>query len=1440
MSKWIVQFAIGFAVLMSILVLLGWQFENDLLKQGFLNDPASIKANSAVCFILAGMTLGLLQLESILKSRSRLKWLRILSSSLAWSIVLVGALTLSQYLCGWNLEIDELLFRDSSAFAQPYPGRMGEATAVNFILLGISFLFLRQNTQRTDWIAQLLSCLVVVISLLPLVGYLFGAEIFYGFLLGTTTAAPAAAIIFMMLALGELYLRPDRGLMRTVTSSLPGGRMARRLLPWAIGFPFLLNWLIFQGEQLHWYSAEFADANRTVITLTLLSGVIWWTARSLNHTEQRRQQTEAGLHELDRQLHQAIVNAPIPMMLHAEDGEILQISRAWSEITGYPREELATITAWTELASGKQLPTEQPEINPQSRLIRQVADHEFEILTRHGEARIWDFFSASIGNLADHRQVIMSAAIDVTDRQQAELALQQLNAELEQRVAKRTTALIAANVRLRQELAERRQLEQELAERQQLLDNFFAAASTANIGLCIHDQNLRYISINQALAEGNGVSIEAHLGRTMAEVLPGLSPTITPLLQQVLTTGQAITDLEVRGMTAAQPQQMHDWRVSYFPIFDHANQVIAVGVMVVDITDRKRAERLMQASEARYRAIVEDQTELICRYLPDGTIQFINGAYCRYFGLNQDEMIGKSYAPVVFEEDQEKVLQSVQSMNATNPTVLIENRVVVGSEVRWTQWINRMLFDEQGQFIEYQSVGRDITELKQVEAALQKQQAILSGIISGIQDIIAAIDQNFCLIIFNQAYHDEFLKIFGYDVQPGTNLVDALAHLPTEQTRVVRLWRQALTGLEFTVTEEFGDVNRERNYYEISYSTIRNQQGQQIGATVIARDVSDRQRTELLLRESEERYRSVVAAMAEGIVLQQATGKITAWNQSAERILGLTTAQLLGQTSIDLERRTIREDGSPFPGHLHPAMVTLRTGLPQSDVIMGIHKPEGMAWISINSQPLFYPNQARPYAVVASFTDITAHKLAEERLRDSEARFRSAFDDASIGMALVALDGRFLQVNRALCEIIGYSTAELVTLNFQSITFADDLESDLRYAGQLLRGEIRSYQMEKRYLHKQGRIVWILLNGSLVRNTSGKPLYFIAQVQDISDRKQAEQALELQAVITRNIAEGICLIRAEDGIIVYANPKFGQMFGYAPDELIGQSASIVHYGNEPSQADMITQTLINQVTQSGEATYEIHTVKKDGTPLWCRATTSMFAHPDYGNVLVAVQQDITERKQVEEKVRASLKEKEVLLKEIHHRVKNNLQIVDGLLKMQSRRTQDPQISAVLRDSQSRIASIALVHEKLYRSADLANIDFAQYIRELTMHLLESYNVNSQTIKLHTQATDVFFEIETAIPCGLIINELVSNALKYAFPEAQTGDIWIELQSYDSDSWMLRVQDNGVGLPSDFDIANTRSLGMTLIQGLVEQLEGSLSIASEQGSDFKIIFPGSKI
>ncbi|GAX35974.1 PAS domain-containing protein [Nodularia sp. NIES-3585] len=385
-----------------------------------------------------------------------------------------------------------------------------------------------------------------------------------------------------------------------------------------------------------------------------------------------------------------------------------------------------------------------------------------------------------------------------------------------------------------------------------------------------------------------------------------------------------------------------------------------------------------------------------------------------------------------------------------------------------------------------------------------------------------------------------------------------------------------------------------------------------------------------------------------------------------------------------------------------------------------------------------------------------------------------------------------------------------------------------------------NYEVEYRVIHPNGTIYWLSDRGRGIYNQAGDPIRMLGIIIDISDRKRAEQMLELQAVITRNMAEGICLIKAADGTIVYVNPKFEQMFGYESGELTGQHICIVNYEDDHTTSQEVYEEIVGNINRYSEFPYEIHNVKKDGTPFWCHGTASIFKHSEYGKVFVAVHQDITEQKQADEKIKVSLKEKEVLLKEIHHRVKNNLGIVSSLLQMQCRRTEDSQATTILKDSQNRIASIALVHEKLYGSEELGDIDFAQYIPDLITHLFDSYNVSSNRIKLNIQVDHASLDIETAIPCGLIINELVSNALKYAFADHRPGEILIKFYQEPGQNLTLILRDNGVGLPPDFHSKKSKTLGLTLVQGLVKQIGGTLDINSQQGTEFKISFTNKRI
>jgi PAS domain S-box-containing protein len=223
-------------------------------------------------------------------------------------------------------------------------------------------------------------------------------------------------------------------------------------------------------------------------------------------------------------------------------------------------------------------------------------------------------------------------------------------------------------------------------------------------------------------------------------------------------------------------------------------------------------------------------------------------------------------------------------------------------------------------------------------------------------------------------------------------------------------------------------------------------------------------------------------------------------------------------------------------------------------------------------------------------------------------------------------------------------------------------------------------------------------------------------------------------------------------------------------------------------------------------------------------------------LLIAIVRDITERKKAEEKIKKSLKEKEVLLREVHHRVKNNLQIISSIINLQANNTKVEEIKMIIKEIRNRILSMALIHEKLYQSDNIAKVDFATYVRSLIRGLFSTYAVTEKKIKIDIDIYDVQLNLDFVVPCGLIINEVVSNSIKYAFPGDMSGRIKVSFQpSEDGKGFVLDIIDNGVGMPGHIDFNKTETLGLRLIRALITQLNGKVSIDRATGTHYHIEF-----
>ncbi len=337
--------------------------------------------------------------------------------------------------------------------------------------------------------------------------------------------------------------------------------------------------------------------------------------------------------------------------------------------------------------------------------------------------------------------------------------------------------------------------------------------------------------------------------------------------------------------------------------------------------------------------------------------------------------------------------------------------------------------------------------------------------------------------------------------------------------------------------------------------------------------------------------------------------------------------------------------------------------------------------------------------------------------------------------------------------------------------------------------------------------------------------------KDTTELVRAEMAFKTFKEVIDKAGYG-ALITDLQGNIIYVNKSYAQMHDYKLKELISKNASVFH---TDQQWDYLEQLFKLMIETRHTFTDEIWHKRKNGTAFPAMMTGTIIENdrgtPQYISVTAI---DITAKQEAEEQIRHSLKEKEILLKEIHHRVKNNLQIISSLLNLQSASLDDPQLQTLLYDSQNRVKSMALIHDRLYREKDFSRIDFTEYVRDIVENLFQSY-ISSDRVTHSIDFQKTWFDFDIAIPLGLIINEIVSNSLKHAFPDNREGHINLVFTKESENIYTLIVADNGIGLPEKLEVATLESLGMKLIHTLVDQLEGELSMESGNGSKFTITF-----
>lgn len=646
--------------------------------------------------------------------------------------------------------------------------------------------------------------------------------------------------------------------------------------------------------------------------------------------------------------------------------------------------------------------------------------------------------------------------------------------------------------------------------------------------------------------------------------------------------------------------------------------------------------------------------------------------------------------------------------------------------------------------------------------------------------------------------------------------------------------------------------------------------------SLINHNITQRIKFEKALEESRNWFSTSLRSIGDAVIVTNHIGDIVLMNPVAVTLTGWTEEEAKG-VYLSHVFNVINEDtGRKID---NPVIEVFRTGS-----VAGLANHSVL--ISKSGKEIPIDDSAAPVkaddgsilGVVLVFRDISQRRIAELELLSSRKFIQRIADSIPNVLYLYELSApRITYTNHKIEEILGYTSKEVIEMKedfFEKFMHPDDYRK-LRSRYKIYCNAVDNEIVENLYRVKNSAGEWRWLHSFdivFTRDNDGIPVQILGTALDVTEKRNLEEELRkynlhLEEVIAKRTSElkltneklqleimekikaekeiaeaeekfrslvenslvGIYII--QDQKFVYVNPKFERIYGYEEEELTGSDVNALIFEDDRELVNEKMRKRINGVEISIHYCYRAK--RKNGEVFDVEV---MGAKMDFrGKVaIIGTLSDITERKLAEEGLKKSLMEKELLLKEIHHRVKNNLQVIASLLKLQAKYIFDKRDLEILNKSKSRIETMSLIHEKLYKSEDLANIDMGTYLKDLTGYLLKAYSDRIPHVNIAVTAEKVTLGIDTAIPCGLIINELVSNALKHAFPNKRKGNINIKLSPKD-DFIYVEVFDNGVGLPKDFDVCAAGSLGLQLVNTLIKQLDGNLKVHTNNGSAFEFEF-----
>jgi PAS domain S-box-containing protein len=775
--------------------------------------------------------------------------------------------------------------------------------------------------------------------------------------------------------------------------------------------------------------------------------------------------------------------------------------------------------------------------------------------------------------------------------------------------------------------------------------------------------------------------------------------------------------------------------------------------------------------------------------------------------------------------------------------------------IRWIKNTPSLRYDDCGNLIAYESMVNDITERKLVEEALWNASLYSRSLIEASLDPLVTISAEGRITDVNTATE----KITGKDRETliGSDFVDYFTEPDMARAGYLKVFEQGkVTDYPLAIRHTSGAIT------DVLYnaSVYRNEQGEVLGVLAAARDITVRKHADDALRDSEERLRRVIEHTNAGYFRIDRAGNFQQVNNAWLKMHGYESSDdVIGKHFSLTQRETDLEEAQ------RNVALLLAGGSISSGEFSRRCRDGSVRYHTFSAHPIFYGTEIA--GVEGFIIDITERKRMEAVMK-ARLRLLQLADSQSLTELLQATLDEVESLTGSQIGFYHFMESDHVTLLLQTLStntlqtmcraegsgnhyFVDHMKawvdciyenrpvihndySSLPHLKGLQDGQLSIIRELIVPVMRSDVIMAVLGIGNKPTDYNEQDIETVASLADlawdIAERKRAEEYLrdsEERYRVFINSTDDMACLKDNNFRYLLVNRANAAFFGKEEAEILGKT----DFDLIPEKAAQICHETDLKVFASDEVViaeelvggriYETHKFKvplKDST---------------YG--IGCYIKDITDRKKFEEKIKSSLAEKEILLREIHHRVKNNMQVISSLLNLQADKTKDTKYNDIISESINRINSMALIHNLLYQSENLSEINFKYYVSELCNSLLSIYNLPERRINITYDIEKIELKIDTAIPCGLIINELVSNSLKHAFPSALSGDITISVKKRKSGTIQLSVHDNGVGLPEDMDIKKINSLGLQLVSLLTKQLNGKLIIKSVNGTIAIITF-----